>query len=170
MKFTLTVLTIYVCFGAETAKCQNHTKAMGPFRSELWQREFRQEEKKREDAPMSADGEPDNKRISRSDGLDNVEETAGIRDMELPGQAVLDDLRNETPIAEWNVDDIADTEYRSSGGAYRSEATAWQLSRSGADSTAPDATQMSEGPTMTTYLVGFMACIVVCGAMLTGRE
>lgn len=170
MKFTLTVLTICVCFGAETAKCQNHTKAMDPFRSELWQREFRKEEKKREDAAISAAGEPDHKRKSRPDGLDNVENMAGVRDMELPGQAMLDDLRNETPIAEWKVDDVANAEYRASGGAYRSEATAWQLSRSGSDSTTPTATQMSEGPTMTTYLVGFMACIVVCGAMLTGRE
>lgn len=167
MKFTLSLLAILIALDAGSANGQNRIEAMDSFRSELWQREFRKKEKKEDEpATVSSGG-----KASQSGAFDGVDEAkASVSGRKLPGQAMLDDLRDETPIAELNVDAVANSEYRAGGAAFHNEASAWQLSRSGTDSEAPAASEMSEGPTMTTYMVGFMACIVVCGAMLTGRE
>lgn len=168
MKFTLTVLTICLCLGANAAQCQERTKAMDSFRSELWQQEFRKPDKKKQQSSGSAFQGRQSGGSSRGLDFDAADDYGGGS---LPGQAVLDDLREETPIAEMKIDAVANGEYRSLGGSFRNHASAWQLSKRRSDARDPaDAIHMSEGPTMTTYLVGFMACIVVCGALLTGRE
>jgi len=139
-----------------------------PFRSDLWQLEYRQTEKERDvENPLTAGGEASAKRPQT--GQIGSPEDLGSRPADraaIPGQARLEDLQQETPIAEWQVERqlIAET----NAGNYRDSPSAWQLSKS-SGAAAPVA-ELSKGPTATTYLVGFMACIVVGGALMTGRE
>ena len=146
------------------ANAQEKQKAMQPFRSELWQREFRNEDKDNEKKPGSADeeGEADSSPSALAPKSDDTSPPGE----KIPGQLELEELRESTPLAEWQVDSGAKREVGDL--AFRDEASAWHLSHAtkGEEITA----EMAQGPTATTYLVGFMACIVVAGALLTSRE
>lgn len=139
-----------------------------PLRSELWQQEYRQAKQERDvenplvDAAASATA-------GQNAGQTTVSPDSHVPSADslaIPGQARLEDLQQETPIAEWQVDQQLAAEDRA--GNYRDAPSAWQLSKSSGGE-LPVA-ELSKGPTATTYLVGFMACIVVCGALMTGRE
>lgn len=146
------------------AIAQEKQKAMQPFRSELWQREFRtddKEDEKKENSPDQEDEDSD----SPSAKARKAQKVSSPGE-KIPGQLGLEELRDSTPIAEWQVDSAAEREAGNT--AFRNEASAWHLSHATKDVDAT--TEMAQGPTITTYLVGFMACIVVAGALLTGRE
>lgn len=142
-----------------------------PFRSDLWQLEYRQTEKERDvENPLTQgpEGSPQQPRAGEIGGVEYLADTnsrLGDR-ATIPGQARLEDLQQETPIAEWQVERQLIAE--ANAGNYRDSPSAWQLSKS-SGAAAPVA-ELSKGPTATTYLVGFMACIVVGGALMTGRE
>ena len=148
---------------------QDMQKAMQPFRSELWQREFRTEDNKDAVKPNF----PDQPSVADAPGGEKTAKLranpseAAIQHGRFPGQMEVDELRDSTPIAEWQIDSGAD---RPAGEAsFRGEASAWELSHAGSTQDQVTA-EMAEGPSITTYLVGLMACIVVVGALFTGRE
>lgn len=164
-------LLLSLALWAPSAVAQSADAPSLTFRSELWQREYRQQQKKRDVEEGLVD--PDSSSISKNAPQIGVPSSVQGDDvvylsnrLTIPGEARLEDLREETPIAEWQVDRQLVLEATS--GTFRDSPSEWQLSQ--APAASGPAAELSKGPTMTTYLVGFMACIVVGGALMTGRE
>lgn len=166
MRYMLLLTPVILsCFHVE-AIGQDRQKAMQPFRSELWQREFRAEDKKDAEKSLPAEEQKLPSAENTAKALKNLTEVE-VSSGKFPGEMDADELRDSTPMAEWQIDKGAS---RTAGeSAFRDEPSAWQLSHAGTMDD-PDVEQMAEGPSATTYLVGLMACIVVVGALLTGRE
>lgn len=178
MQFTYRWVCLATVIAASTTCCHGQMALRSgesslPFRSELWQQEYRKAKKDRniEDPLVDLDTSSSQGPKSKSGAIaaENQDDSSLAQHVDhaaIPGQAALEDLQKETPIAEWQVDRQLTIE--ADQGNFRDAPTAWQLSKS-AGRDVP-AVELSKGPTMTTYLVGFMACIVVGGALMTGRE
>ena len=82
-----------------------------------------------------------------------------------PGQQDLKDLSAQTPFADWKIEEgVAGSD----GQRKFHTASAWQLSQIGPRATG--AAPLSKGPSMVTFLVAIVACVVVTGALFSGRE
>ncbi|MCR9201109.1 MAG: hypothetical protein NXI04_20915 [Planctomycetaceae bacterium] len=168
---TSCLILLFCQLSACSAQSRRDREAALPFRSDLWQQEYWQEKREQNvedplpDAAESLANTPQTAVLGGTN--DGTAPTSQRNDrVSIPGQARLEDLQQETPIAEWQVDRQLIVE--ANAGKFRDTPSAWQLSKS-SGAAAPVA-ELSKGPTATTYLVGFMACIVVGGALMTGRE
>ncbi len=136
------------------------------FRSELWKMEYREEEKPESESPQKQDEnakEASNGQNIAATITDTVPEHD--RDYETtPGQIDLGKLQSQTPFAEWQVDTAAVAPNVNQ--RFRKMPTAWQLSQSG---TMP-MKKASKGPSMVTFFAAIVACVVVTGALFSGRE
>ena len=79
----------------------------------------------------------------------------------------LNQLRTETTFDELQIESSLATEQ--DRGSFRHETTAWALSQA-RGSMGPASEELSKGPTLTTFLVGIVACIVMTGAIFSGRN
>lgn len=142
------------------------------FRSELWRMEYREQDKDEKSEQPDADEEDSGRIVDMDPERQRVEEemvAAAVANNSLqistPGQVDLKELRAETPFADWKIDEDA-----AGSDQYRKfySASAWQLSRAGGGRSA--GAQLSKGPSAVTFLVAIVACIVVTGALFSGRE
>lgn len=144
--------------------------AIDGFRSELWTMEYRRKEKSDED-PESGDPhdqlpDVDIAEQKTKPGTPNASSN-GIRidDVPVPGEIALPELEAQTPLVEWQVDAGA----LAPVGSDHDEPSAWELSQASGFRTEASV-DSSDGPTATTFAVAIVACIVVTGALFSGRD
>jgi hypothetical protein len=148
--------------------------AVGGFRSELWRMEYHEkDDKAQQNGDKDDEGEEDGSvskldvNLSRRVVGDMLSSSVAKDALEVsaPGQVDMHDLGSETPFADWKVDEGA-----SGLNSHRpfQRATGWQLSQAG---TGDGGTEpLSNGPSMVTFMVAIVACVVVTGALFSGRE
>ena len=151
----------------------DETSPISGFRSELWRMEYREKDEDEQSADEDADPEdasdkkvaPDpDKQLEKQD-LVSAAVTRDSVEIAAPGQPTVNDLNAETPFADWQIEEGVAV----SGGQKKyHSASAWQLSQIGRR--AGGATPLSKGPSMVTFLVAIVACVVVTGALFSGRE
>ena len=163
------VLLASMCFSGKTLAQEslNPENAVKPFQTDLWQLEFHQEEKEQEahrqngDSPKKG-GPPVPFQKSEANAT-----SALITNPLISDEEELNQLRTETTFDELQIESsLANEQER---GAFRHETTAWTLSQA-RGSMGSKAEELSKGPTLTTFLVGVVACIVMTGAIFSGRN
>ena len=164
----LTLLTVLMT--AIAVATDPDAEELTAFRSDLWNMEYRTDknkddgEKERKDdlpttdEPAVAAESPDTEKLLPVNDSTNDE-------VPPPGEIALPDLEKETPLAEWQVETgTAPRVVR-----FQAVPSAWELSQAGKFSRNA-ATESSNGPSATTFAVAIVACIVVTGALFSGRD
>ncbi|GEM_PF-2767932 len=146
---------------------ENPPDAAKPFRSELWQLEYRQEDEQQDGSQTTDAKEQNGEQAVPLEKRKSPVATDSVTNPLISGEKELEQLQQETVIDKWQLD--ASLANEDEKGAFRHEATAWQLSRAHSPNGNVTAT-MNQGPTLTTFLVGIVACIVMTGAIFSGRE
>lgn len=145
-------------------------------RSELWQMEYQRDsgDAKSNDSKSADDAArepgPDGQTgaveptagSSESDGLESSVEAQATA--ALPGEPQPDQLTDETPLAEWQLDDATQPTI-----VPVAVPTDWQISRARGFRN-DNAGIAVDGPSAVTFAVAIVAGIVVTGAMFTGRD
>jgi hypothetical protein len=162
------VCSIVVALGCEICLSAPPTlsaPAADGFRSELWRMEF----EKTEDEDDSEKALPTledsgNAGVLRPRSTDDVSEEGQVV---IPGQIRLQELQEETPFAEWQVDEAAGR----SDHPHHEEASAWTMSQaSGSQRDTLLGNPKANGPTVLTFLVALVAGVVMIGTFFSGRE
>ena len=170
-KFIAGVLLLNSMFaGAAIGVGDGNTRPASSYPTELWRMEFRKQKERKEDSVFPSNAESGSGGGASAFNDDSVSlggETAFDFGSEtIPGQTELEDLQNDTPFAEWQVDEAAS--------GYQQEfeevpTSAWTLSKAG-ESSAIQPQLLSDGPSAITFLVAIVAVMVVVGATFSGRE
>ncbi|MEQ9411859.1 MAG: hypothetical protein RIK87_29360 [Fuerstiella sp.] len=148
------------------------------FRSELWQMEYHTESEHQKQTGNEPQGEPapdpETQAGKDSATTESTGEPTGdsaYRDhpeepeLVTPGEIQPAELDQETPFADWQVDAEAAGEAH----PFTGEPTAWELSRASGFRQGLSA-NAAKGPSAITFAVAIVACIIVVGAMFSGRE
>lgn len=140
------------------------TENSSAFRSELWLMEYRKDDGD-DEGSHSSDQETGVTTKERQSKPGDSRKTRDIPVPEAPGELSAELLAQQTPVAEWQVQEHTEDPY----GNGIHVPNAWQLSQaSGFRSDSRNSTV--KGPTATTFAVAIVACIVVTGALYSGRE
>ena len=147
---------------AQTPKDSGNTAKS--FQTDLWQLEFHKAEKEQEahrqnGAATGKGGQPVPLEKSESKAT-----TAMLTNPLISDEEELNQLRTETTFDELQIESSLATEQ--DRGSFRHETTAWALSQA-RGSMVPASEELSKGPTLTTFLVGIVACIVMTGAIFS---
>lgn len=159
---TCIVLAVATIFTSATQNVRGQMSdqpldAAKPFLSELWQLEYRQQDENNKDG----------KATSSKNELEKSNVNSPIISPLISDEEELDQLRVNTAVDEWEI--AASLANEDQKGVFRDEATAWQLSQTRSPN-GDVATAMNQGPTLTTFLVGIVASIVMTGAIFSGRQ
>lgn len=141
------------------------------YQTDLWNMEFQKQAKKKKRLEQFAEGDDGEQGIpadvaSIGVGQQNFQ-TGDDEWGKVPGQVFLADMTEDTPFAEWQVDQsAAENSSHFAGGP-----TAWMMSRVHASSSGfGEGTPTANGPSFLTLLVAVIACMVMAGALFAERD
>lgn len=146
-----------------------HAEHRTGLRSELWQMEYQQDETAAEHPEPAVDSDAAGTPPTETAGDARTDPEQSVADRSttncrLPGEPQAEQLADETPLAEWQLDQAA----QPAGGATVLP-TDWQISRAQGFNRHGRGTAVN-GPSAVTFAVAIVAGIVVTGALCTGRE
>ena len=174
----MSIISTSVCLLVVSMTCAAPAAAqdeptLRPFRSELWQLEYREDDEQRE-LPFDEGGggkgggsSAQRKSLALVDLNSPIgDPSLGIGSVSVPGDATIDQITSEVPIADMQFQAASSM----SGPVYEASISDWEMRSIGAGVRRGALTSSSDGPSIITVLVGLVACIVMIGAFLTGRE
>ena len=159
-----------VCSAWSTAVAQRGSggqDSVKPFQSDLWQLEYREDDDERRNQNRTGKGKKDRPATVSLQGLHKNDGRGSLSAPMISDEEELEKLQQDTPFDEWEVDASLVAEREK--GVYHNETSVLQLSRATAGRGAVEA-EMNGGPTLTTFLVGIVACIVMTGAIFSGKS
>lgn len=168
------IATCLLCTGIWTScsygQADSDSRPANSFRSELWRMEFHDdEEAKKKTAEENTLPDVDiGVRSSQGKGLSPSSEFTAIRRASgrIPGEAGLSELQNETPFAEWKVEEGALQTPRHSVHV----TSEYTLSQAAAGRSQVGQETLSDGPSPLTFLVAVVAAVVMTGAIFSERN
>lgn len=153
-------------------QADGQTRPANSYPSELWRMEFRDQQKKDVEGalPQETSATGGGQSTAGASGVPSLADgyTPGVMASDsIPGQAELQDLQEETPFAEWQVDQAAKGERKRDEDV---EVSAWTLSKTAGGRSLIKEEVLSDGPSPLTFLVAVVAAMVVIGAIFSGRD